>query len=242
MKIKVLSWNIWCGTYLDGVIEFLKTANADIIALQEVAADDRGNIVEIIAKKIGYEYAHGVDMDIPLKYLPGYKHDDERTIKYGTAILSKYKINDSKTYELSKSQGFRRLIVGADIQIEDNVLHVFSIHLKHTHQKHFVLQDLEAENLIKLLPAADTIVMGDFNALPESSVIQKMSNKLQNTEIDSATPTWSVYKEGCTGCLVESIKYKLDYIFTSKGIKSNSFTVHASKSSDHLPVSAIIEI
>ena len=104
------------------------------------------------------------------------------------------------------------------------------------------LQNLQAENLIKLASKEKTIIMGDFNALPESTVIQKMNQTLQDSEIDSITPTWSVYKEGCTVCLVGDIKHKLDYIFTSKDIKASSFKVHESKSSDHLPISAVIKL
>jgi endonuclease/exonuclease/phosphatase family metal-dependent hydrolase len=84
--------------------------------------------------------------------------------------------------------------------------------------------------------------MGDFNSLPESSVIKKMNESLQNTEVNSNTPTWSVYKDGCTECLIDEVIYKLDYIFTSKDLKSDKFTVYDSKGSDHLPVSSIIEI
>lgn len=240
MQIKILSWNIWCGIHLEEVTEFLKTADADIIALQEVTEDERGNISEIIAKKLGYEYAHAVGMNIPLKFLPGQKSDDERIIKFGNAILSKYKITNSKVIELTKED--KRLIIKADIEVGDKTLHIFSIHLKHTHQKPSKLQDLQAENLIKLASKEKTIIMGDFNALSESNVIKKMSQTLHDVEIDSTTPTWSVYKEGCTVCLVGNVKHKLDYIFTSKDIRTNSFKVHESKGSDHLPISAIIEI
>lgn len=241
MKLKILSWNIWCGTYLDEVIEFLKHSNADIIALQEVAEDERGNLVEIIAKELGYEYVHAIGMNMPVRFLPKYEKNDKRTIKFGTAILSKYKIINSKIYELVDEN--KRLIVRADIKIGDKILHIFSIHLKHTHQKPSEIQDVETDNLLQLLPEKNTIVMGDFNALPESTVIKKMNQVLQDIETNSITPTWSVYKDGCT-CLTkdEEVIYKLDYIFTSKNMKVDLFEVHESKGSDHLPISAIIEI
>jgi len=241
MKLKILSWNIWCGTYLDGVIEFLKTANADIIALQEVIEDERGNLVEIIAKELGYEYVHAIGMNMPVKFLPKYEKDDKRTIKFGTAILSKYKIIDSRIYELVDEN--KRLVIGTDIKIGNETLHIFSIHLKHTHQKPSEIQDVETENLLKLLPEKNTVVMGDFNALPESTVIETMSQVLKNAGENSTTPTWSVYKDGCT-CITKDgeIIYQLDYIFTSKDIKTNSFKVYESKASDHLPISAMIEI
>ncbi|MFA5886717.1 MAG: endonuclease/exonuclease/phosphatase family protein [Patescibacteria group bacterium] len=241
MKLKVISWNIWCGTHLDEVIVFLKSAEADIIALQEATEDERGNIADVIAKELGYECVHAIEMKIPLRFLPGYKSDDKGSKKFGPAILSKYKIISSQIHELSYADDFRRLVIAADIKIGSEILSIFSIHLKHTHQQPSVLQDQEVENLLGFLPAKKVIVMGDFNSLPDSSVIKKMSRTLQDAELSSATPTWSVYKEGCTGCLVESVKYKLDYIFTSRDIKINSFQVDDSTGSDHLPITAVIE-
>ncbi len=84
--------------------------------------------------------------------------------------------------------------------------------------------------------------MGDFNSLPETTVIEKMRNSLHDSEIGPATPTWSVYRNGCTICLIDEVKYKLDYIFTSKDIKVDQFTVHQSKASDHLPISVMVEL
>ena len=240
MKIKVLSWNIWCGTYLDEVIKFLQTANADIVALQEVAEDDRGNISKIIADKLGYKYVYTTDIDMPLKYLPNNKSDDERTIKMGNAILSKYEIINSKEHQLIENKA--RTVIEADIKIENTILNVFSIHLRHTHQKQLDWQDLQAENLLKLLPKENTIVMGDFNSLPESDVIKKVSGLFKNTEVGNQTNTWSVYKYGCNECLIDKVIYKLDYIFTSKDLRTDSFKVYNSKASDHLPISTIIEI
>lgn len=242
MKLKFLSWNIWCGTYLDGVIEFLKTADADIVALQEVVEDDRGNITEIIAKQLGYQCVYVIDMRMPLRFLPGQKSDDKRKIKFGDAILSKYKIKDSKIFELATVKDVKRLTIGADIEVGNKTLHVFSVHLKHTHQTPSEVQDLEAENLLKIVPRENVVVMGDFNASYGSNAIKKMTEALVDTEIGEETPTWSVYENGCTGCRVESLQYKLDYIFMSHDLKSDSFKVHDSKSSDHLPVSATIEI
>ena len=240
MKLKILSWNVWCGTHLEEVIKFLKTTDADIIALQEVLEDKRGNISEIIAKKLGYECAHAIGMELPLKFLPNQKKDDETIIKIGEAILSRYKIINSKKIILTEED--KRLILETNIKVRNKILHVFSVHLKHSHQKPSKLQELQAENLIKLMPKENTIAMGDFNALPESIAVQKISKVLQNTEVSSTTPTWSVYREGCDVCLIGNLKHKLDYIFTSKDIKVSSFNVHKSKASDHLPISAVIEI
>ncbi|MBP7006884.1 MAG: endonuclease/exonuclease/phosphatase family protein [Candidatus Pacebacteria bacterium] len=240
MQIKVLSWNIWCGTHQDKVKEFLKNSDADIIALQEVAQDKRGNISKIIADELGYNFVYTTDIDLPLKYLPGYSSDNEGTVKMGNAILSKYEIISSKEHVLVK--GKKRTVIEANIKVGNTILNIFSIHLRHTHQQQLELQDLQAESLLKLLPATHTIVMGDFNSLPESNVIKNISKSLINTEVGSSTPTWSVYKEGCTECLIGEVIHKLDYIFTTRDIKSNSFKVYNSDASDHLPVSVVLEL
>ncbi|MES2930636.1 MAG: endonuclease/exonuclease/phosphatase family protein [Patescibacteria group bacterium] len=240
MKLKILSWNIWCGTHLEDVIEFLKTADADIVALQEICEDGRGNIGEVIAKRLGYNYAHAAHMNLPVRFVPGYDQTDMRTMKFGPAILSKHKIVKSEAVELTVED--HRLIIKADIEAGDETLHVFSVHLKHTHQEPSKLQDMQAENLITIASGQKTIVMGDFNALPESAVIQKMNASLENTEKGDQTPTWCLYRMGCQICLIEEVKHKLDYIFTNKDIKTESFAVHHTKGSDHLPVSAVIEI
>ena len=65
---------------------------------------------------------------------------------------------------------------------------------------------------------------------------------MNDAEKGSATPTWSVYKMGCQVCLIDEVKYKLDYIFTSKNLKTESFEVYESKGSDHLPISTIVEL
>jgi endonuclease/exonuclease/phosphatase family metal-dependent hydrolase len=244
MKIRLLSWNIWGGKYLEEVIAFLKTADADIVALQEVIENETGNTALTIADKLGYECAYELGMKMSSKWA-GPPRAKEEIINFGNAILSKHKIIESKTHELS--EGERRVAVQADIQIGNNILHTFSIHLKHYHFEQVNPQTLEmqneqADNLVKLLPLNKTILMGDLNAPPESYAVKKVGQILQDAEINSHTPTWSVYREGCTICLVEGIRYKLDYIFTSNDLKICSFEVKESKGSDHLPISAIVEI
>jgi endonuclease/exonuclease/phosphatase family metal-dependent hydrolase len=59
---------------------------------------------------------------------------------------------------------------------------------------------------------------------------------------DGMTPTWSQYPEGCDVCKPQKIDTRLDYIFVTKDIKFSDSRVESSKGSDHLPVSAIINV
>jgi len=232
MKIKILSWNIWNGKYLSEIIEYLKTANADIIGLQEVVQnlDGSNNIAQVIAEKLSYEWTFAKTRT----YTEG-----DRVFDWGNAILSKHKIVSSKTHILSSEEA--RTALQADIQINKTLLHVFSTHLLHTHQKPSKIQELQADTLAKLLPKDHTIVMGDFNATPNSIAVKHIDNILENTD-RILLPTWSVYEEGCPGCKPQGIYCKLDYIFVTKDIPFDSFMVGQTKGSDHLPISVEVKL
>ncbi len=228
MILKVLSWNIWVEGFFDQIKDFLKKADADIIGLQEVRENDPGRDVVGYLNSLGYEYV----------FAPRQTH---RRIgaKFGPAIFSKYKIESSRVHSLSKED--ERVVVQTNIKVDNQTLHVFSTHLFHSHQKESETQAEQGLNLIKLLPDRNTIVMGDFNATPESLTIKNMQRILADSD-PSSLPTWSVYPEGCHVCKPQKINIRLDYIFTSKDLSVKSFGVGDSKGSDHLPILATVEI
>ncbi len=68
----------------------------------------------------------------------------------GNAVFSKYPITQSKIHTLSEEK--KRIAIQADINVSGTTLHIFSVHLVHTHQQPSAVQDLQAENLITILP------------------------------------------------------------------------------------------
>ncbi len=230
MQLRILSWNIWVDCHFSELKDFLLTSDADIIGLQEVRADDPERDVIGFLDSLGYRHAYAREQFWP-----------ERGLRFGPAIFSKYDIESSTVHALSENE--RRIALQADIRVNDEVLHVFNTHLLHIHhnQKLSDIPDIQAETLLGLLPAEKTIVMGDFNAAPNSRVIQRMREVLNDTD-PSSIPTWSVYPEGCLACNPQKIDTRLDYIFTSKDLKTHSPAVGNSKASDHLPISVILEL
>ncbi len=231
MKIKILSWNIWCDSHFDKIRDFLIASNADIIGLQEVSFEDTERDVVGFLKKIGYEYVTAPSAE--------FTDGKNRHHKLNNAIFSRFPIIESSPH-LLRTEG-KRGIVEAKIKIDDTILSVFSIHLKHTHQKRTELQDEQAETLVSLLPPKLGIVMGDFNSTPDGYPIQLMNQKYVNTD-KTFIPTWSVYPEGCPVCKPEKIDIRLDYIFASPDIVFDSPEVGTSKGSDHLPVSVWVSL
>ncbi len=230
MKLKILSWNIWCSGIYSEIEKFLKDNNPDIILLQEVMDKDPKLPVVNLLKDMGYEYV----------YIPVIEVDWlEGGYKMGNAIFSKYPIVSSKEHWLSVQKP--RLALQADIKIEDKIFHFFSIHLLHTHQQESEIQNEQINDLLKVLPKERVIIGGDFNSVPESYVIKKMEENFNNSD-KSNNPTWCLYEDGCPRCKKTVLDIRLDYIFLSNDIKSFEPKVEESKASDHLPISVIIEI
>jgi endonuclease/exonuclease/phosphatase family metal-dependent hydrolase len=240
MKIKLCSWNIWGGQYSDQVIDYIMHHEADIICLQEVIEDLDGNnnIAKLIAKQLGYECVYAPTKQIETSFL--FTKLQPKKATWGNAILSRYPIAEFKVHQLSEESP--RTALEAFIPVHQKTLHVFSTHLIHTHQQDSALQDLQAKNLLAIMPKTDSLVMGDFNATPDSSCINIMNESLTNTDTELSAATWSVYAEGCPTCDPKTLDTRLDYIFATDDLKTKSFKVDVSKGSDHLPISVILNV
>ncbi len=239
MNLKILSWNIWGGQHLPAIIEFLGKEKPDIIGLQEVIEDLNGadNVAKTIAQKLRYEWFFHPTYEVETKRL--YHLLKPRTVRMGNAILSKYRMGKTKTHRLSDENA--RFAVEADIKVESRNLHFFSTHFQHTHQQPSALQERQAKNLLKAIPHENAIVMGDFNATPESACLAIMNAGMKNTDT-KFKPTWSIYSEGCPVCRPKKLDTRLDYIFTTPDLKASHFTAHHSEGSDHLPISIHLKI
>lgn len=229
MQVKILSWNIWIDSYFEQVKEFIKNSDAGIIGLQEMREDDPEREVVEYLNSLGYQHV----------FAPIAKTWGGKVWNDGPAVFSKYEIVSSKKYVLSEEDS--RAAAQADIKIGERLLHVFSTHLTHTHQQDSVTQLRQVEELLNYIPTEQSILMGDFNAIPQSRTIQKVKEKLIDTD-SKDQPTWSVYPEGCITCNPQEIDTRLDYIFTTKDINTHSYKVEESKGSDHLPISVIADL
>ena len=241
MKVTALSWNIWQGKYTDGIIETIKKYNPDVVGLLEVDEGITTNTAEIIAKKLGYYCAY---------YRTYEKDRDGEHYLQGNAVLSKYKILSSSLSWLNRDIVFDgtsltepRALVSATIKVKGRILTINATHLAHVHNfSKSKTQMIQTEELLKRVSKKNTILMGDFNALPKSDVIRKIEETLLNTDTLSDKNTWSVYPKGHKGCRLKGINYRLDYIFASKDLEIVDFQVVNSKSSDHLSVLATVEV
>lgn len=227
--MKILSWNIWVDCDFEKLKEFLKSADADVIGLQEVKDDDQDRNVIGYLQSLGYEYVFA-------------KTEQEwggKVYRHGPAIFSKFPIVHSETSLLDEEN--EKAVAIADINVNGEIVHFFSTHLVHTHQKSSAEQEEQTKKLIEKLPREKAVLMGDFNATPESKSIKMLKNILVDTDKHSS-PTWCVHPAGCPVCNKSVIDTRLDYIFVSDDLNTGSFKVETSEASDHLPISLNLNV
>ncbi len=225
-QLKIISWNIWGGKNLPEIINCLKEADADIIALQEVLEDEDGknNNAEEVAKTLGYnwKFTNTKTLSPSVSYLLQ-QHDIKSSKHWGNAVLSKHSIINSESHTLSENNS--RTALKITIEFEKGNIDILSTHLVHAAHPSDVRVG-QVENLLKLISNNNTIIAGDFNDTSESESITKIKERMKCGEDASHT----------------NKDEKIDYIFTTKNINIIKSGVIKSEASDHLPIYAIIEI
>jgi len=105
-SIRVVDWNIDRGLRLQGIIDFLKNMNADVLILQEVDINARRthrlNIAEEIARKLQMNYAFGREFEELTqgsKASPAY---------HGQATLSRWSISSPRVIRFRRQSNFWR--------------------------------------------------------------------------------------------------------------------------------------
>lgn len=228
--VKIASWNIFGGRDLPGVTACLKKLDADIIGLQEVLQeeDGSGNDAQKIAEALGYEwlYEPARVLDPSTSYVLR-ELGIERNMGWGNAIVSRYPMAGKTVHILSEER--KRIALEATVDVGGESLHIFSTHLVHGGAPAAPVRLAQVEQLLAVVPASRSIVMGDFNATPESEVIRKIGEVMQHVDGKLARPTRTVHDE------------RLDYLFTTRDIKAVESGIIDSNASDHLPIYAIVE-
>jgi len=168
-----------------------------------------------------------------------HQHFTEKELGLGRAefaLLSRYPIQKVEMFRLERFGHVMR----ADIKVASRAVAVFIVHtVAPISPELFQERNRGMLSLAKKLnqAAGQVLVMGDFNLSPYShtyaSFMKSISAKFQNiTKGWGVNQTWCLFWPFCT---------QLDYIFTSKNFKVNSFRVGENLGSDHRLIWAEIE-
>lgn len=249
VQLKLITFNIRSfepNFDVTAYAELLRSQNADIIFLNEV--ENRSSrqmiggkyrdVVQDLANELGMFGIFGYSYNLANK--PGKFPESNYTYSenelYGNAILSKYPIVNSNSFQLPRPEGSadQRGALTADILLPSMKTARFAV----THLDHLGGQMEQCQELIsnKVLDGiTPTVLAGDMNMGPGSSVINKLLTKYERMDDDTGTYFGS----------------KIDFILGSTGdwkllethVLDRFWTVgnEQIELSDHNPLMSIIE-
>ena len=254
-SIRIVSWNVNRGLQLDGVVDFLADASADLILLQEVDVNARRthhrNIAREIAHALRMNYVFGCEFE----ELTQGNHNSPAY--HGQATLSRLPIAESRILRFRRQSGFwrprwyvpaipkfqRRL--GARMALVSHIdwfgkqLVVYNVHLESRGH-----DDLRCGQLTEIFDDAHqygfevpAVTAGDFNfdlrQGPAASAIASgpFNNTLHNGDV---RPTTTQSRLGRARAV--------DWILTRGALDCAEVELHRSvRASDHYPLSLVIK-
>lgn len=263
--IKILSYNVrlfdkynWIkelGTD-NKIMDFLKREKPSIACFQEYYSkkDSNESIDEKIKNSINTSYSF-----IAFNQKNGMK------LNTGIAIYSRYPIINKGFIKFKKE---KTIGIYADIHIKNDTLRIYNCHLASVHlgyKDYQVLDSLgnntneknlkEVGGIFKKLNNAfklrsrqvhiisehiknspyKAIVCGDFNDTPVSYAYDKMRGNMNDSFTQSGFGIGNTFVRNLSA-------FRIDYIFTSKKIKTTGFKTTKVKLSDHYPISCYISL
>ncbi len=242
MHLRVMSFNIHGGIGVDRRLDLERVARTiedsgvDVVGLQEVhrhfsPASDFVDQAGWLAGRLNMQLAFGANVD-----RDRLQPNDPRR-QYGTATLSRYSIlEQSNTHLPKRPRSEQRGLLRIRIAPGGIPLRVYNTHLQHDS---VIERRTQVAAIRQLIGDVDEpmLLVGDFNATPESLEIRHLTADL----ID----VWPSVGFG-PGCTYDAQRprSRIDYVLISRGgstggstgIAARSARVVASAASDHLPV------
>lgn len=257
--MKLVSINVAIKVANTGkVVDFLKRENAHIIALQEVVRHLEDSVHPTYRSKADIETAL-VDQYPhvffgPIWLADGFKnaqtvdYDFGGHIEQGCEILSKFPISSGTnefyykhfTYMQDWSawhqEDHGRAVLITRLDVNGKPLQILNLHGIWTADKNGDERTLaQTRYIVDAAKRNDiaTIIVGDFNLLPDSASLQGLNDNFRNLISDyGITTTRPKFKDN-----LESGGDKvIDYIFVNQHIDVKDFRVPQTDVSDHLPL------
>ncbi|WP_166679974.1 MULTISPECIES: endonuclease/exonuclease/phosphatase family protein [Kribbella] len=231
-----LTFNMHHGAGVDGKLDLervaktIEAAGAAVVGLQEVDKyfDARSNWVDqpawLAARlQMNYVFAANLDWD------PAEPGKPRR--QYGTLVLSKYPIVDSRNTLLPLHAGSeQRGLLETLIDVNGTPLRFADTHLTTTNDDERIDQVNAIVALLKDAPEA-TLLVGDLNAVPTSTEMKTLTTNW--------TDTWP--QKGLGLGLTSPVPLptkRIDYHLHSAQLVPTAASVPVSFASDHFPVAA----
>jgi endonuclease/exonuclease/phosphatase family metal-dependent hydrolase len=251
-SFRVVDWNIDRGTQLQGILEFLREAKADLILLQEVDLNakrtHRFDIAREIARALQLNFVFGTEfqeLTQGSQQSPAYQ---------GQATLSPWSIKNARLMRFRRQTNFwqphwylphiepfqerlgGRIALIADIELCGKTVSTYNLHLESKEDDTLRVSQLN-EVLVDAGSASKTgpaLIAGDLNLNAGEG---EAALALERTEFRDGVglpdvrtrPGRNVFDQGRS----------IDWIFLSSRLNGRNGRIHRNvRASDHFPVSA----
>jgi endonuclease/exonuclease/phosphatase family metal-dependent hydrolase len=254
-SIRVVNWNINRGLRLQGVIEFLASAKADVVLLQESDLNARRthhlNVAKEIAQKLRMNYVFGrefQELTQGSRASPAY---------HGQATLSRWPLSNSRILRFQKQSNFwrprwflpeiepfqerigGRLAQVCETTIAGKKVVTYNVHLESKGDDALRCSQMgeTLEDARRYEAGTPIVLAGDFNfdVSGGSASIALSQAQFQDAFANQHVPT-------TPHAFLEPGR-SIDWIFIRGPIHATSASVHSSISaSDHYPLSVVLSL
>ncbi|WP_165452214.1 endonuclease/exonuclease/phosphatase family protein [Paenibacillus thalictri] len=235
--VRFMSYNIRHGQGdddkfdLNRTADVIKKSNAEIVGLQEVdnnwsARSEFLDEAKKLSELLGMEYAFIAN----LEQTAGNGQSEPR--QYGTAVLSKYPIKDSRRHPLPKIEDSSepRGLLEATIDVGGTDITVFNTHMSIIAGERVVqIKELAG---IAGKKSGPVVFMGDFNAKPNTFEMRPLMRNYNEAFRGKNALTAPTSKPAS----------QIDFILFNNDFELLSSEVLQTIASDHLPVTAQLRI
>lgn len=242
LPLKIMSFNIASGLTMDGRLDLELTASAieeadvDIAGLQEVDQNfsqrtDFTDQVKWLSKRLNMHAAFGPNLTINPADARWPIH------AYGNAVLSRHPIKSFRNHLLEKvgagTESEQRGLLEAIVEVDGESIAFFNTHLSLKKRQ----LELNVEELLDIMRHKDmpVILVGDFNAEPDSPPMKKIEMEFTNVFGSAALYPETYKKQGDHG-------QKIDFIFCSRHWRVLHAKTIETDASDHKPVLALLQL
>lgn len=220
--VTVITYNIQAGFSRENIFDLEQTAKTielndpDIVILQEIS---RGWLV-----LTGIDEVLWLSQRLDMPFYFGAASDDGL---WGSAILTSAPVSDEMLREFTSSKNLKRSAIGVEVETETGPLWAFGTHLDNPSGASEVRLE-QVEQLLAFWNArSPAIIAGDFNATPDSDVVQRMRAAGFDDPGDRLN-----------NATTSEDKRRIDYIFTAGNLEVTDVRVDDIWTSDHRPVTA----
>ncbi|HSX02546.1 MAG TPA: endonuclease/exonuclease/phosphatase family protein [Candidatus Saccharimonadia bacterium] len=245
MSFRLLQWNSMYNEDPAAIGQFLRSVQPDIVCLQELTRNYLPQYADVgahVAETLGYYGFY--------KYGPMRLPDGGQTLM-GDGIFSRFELQERRRIVLQPGlvengqvKRDERLYLGVQVTLPGGqVIAVGTTHLPfHPQFRASAAKRAMVERILAETPTEPYLLAGDFNATPSSWAGRRLRQGLRHAGPALAQKTWTTKPFAIGPHHYDQLRWRLDYVLHTTGVKVTKSELLQTSLSDHLPILVTFEV